>query len=112
MAFVARNGNSFTLMEKFKSASGWRNRRIASLFSYKTPESAIDGIPADVERLCEEIDQLEEELTKPQANRWSIQVEINKHIRQIDRLEMAYGKIESYLNDTSPHIFHGMGAGI
>ena len=112
MAFVSRSGDSFVLMEKVKTASGWRNRRIASLFSYKTPEAAIDGIPGDVERLCEEIDQLEEELTKPQANRWKVSVEINKHIRQIDRLAAAYDNIGAYLNNTSPHIFHGMGAGI
>jgi hypothetical protein len=112
MAFVARNGDAYVLLEKVKTASGWRNRRIASLFSYKIPEAAIDGIPGDVERLCEEIDQLEKESTRPQANEWGIQVEINKHIRQIDRLAAAYDNIETYLNDTSPHIFHGMGAGI
>ncbi len=68
MAFVARNGDAYVLMEKVKTASSWRNRRIASLFQYPAPESAIDGIPGDVERLCEEIDQLEEESTRPQAH--------------------------------------------
>ena len=112
MAFVTRNGDSFTLMEKFKTASGWRNRRIASLFQYPTPESAIEAIPADIQKLNDRIDQLEDQLTKPQNDRWSIRVEINKTIRQIDRLAAVYDNIEAYLNKTSPHIFHGMGAGI
>ncbi|MCH7685379.1 MAG: hypothetical protein IH899_01635 [Planctomycetes bacterium] len=112
MAFVARNGDAYVLMEKVKTASGWRNRRIASLFQYPAPEFAIEAIPADIQKLNDRIDQLEDQLTKPQNDRWSIRVEINKTIRQIDRLATAYDKIESYLNDTSPHIFHGMGAGI
>ena len=112
MAFVARNGDAYVLMEKVKTASGWRNRRIASLFSYKTPEAAIEAIPADIQKLNDRINQLEDQLTKTQNNRWSIRVEINKTIRQIDRLAAAYDNIEAYLNKTSPHIFHGMGAGI
>jgi hypothetical protein len=99
-------------MEKFKTASGWRNRRIASLFQYPTPESAIEAIPADIQKLNDQIYQLEDQLTNPQANRWKVSVELNKTIRQIDRMVAAYDKIEAYLNDTSPHIFHGMGAGI
>ena len=113
MAFVTRTGDTFALMEKVKTASGWRNKRIANLFQYRTPEQAFEGIPGDVERLSKEIDQLDEELTKPYVdNRWGIKMQINEKLRQIDRMAAAYDKIESYLNDTSPHIFHGMGAGI
>ncbi len=112
MAFVARNGDSFTLMEKVKSASGWRNKRIASLFQSPTPEAAFEGIPGDIEKLSKQFDQLEEELKNTQANRWKVNVEINKTIRQVERQEKAYNQIEAYLADTSSHIFHGQGAGI
>ncbi len=113
MAFVTKTGDTFVLMEKTKTADGWRDRRIANLFQYETPERAFEGIPGDADHLKEEIDQLNEELTKPYVdNRWGIKIQINEKLRQIDRLAAAYEKIESYLKDTSPHIFHGMEAGI